>query len=161
MTMPAPGTGAVEDPGVSGAFRIDREGTWRHEGVEVTHPGVLQNLYANLQADREGYHLQAGPLRVPVHVDDAPFVVVRAETGANRGTIEMYLNDGSQEPLDAGTLVLDRRDIPYCRVKGGRFRARLSVAAWLQLAEKVEVDPGSGEPTLVVGDRRFVLRRAE
>ena len=161
MTMADPGPGAVGDPGLSGAFRIDREGAWWHEGVEVTHPGVLQNLYANLRADGESHHLQAGPLRIPVRVDDAPFVVVRAEPGPDPDTIEVHLSDGSQEPLEAGSLVLDRRGIPYCRVKGGRFRARFSVSAWLQLAEKVEVDPGSGEPALVLGGRRFVLRGAE
>ena len=158
MTSPAPETGAVGNPGLSGAFRIDREGVWRHEGVEVTHPGVLRNLYANLRADGEGYYLQAGPLRVPVLVDDAPFIVVRAEAGADLASLEVHLSDGSQEPLDAGTLVLDGRSIPYCRVKGGQFRARLSVAAWLQLAERVEADPGSEEPTLVLGARRFLLR---
>ena len=78
MTLPAP---AEDRP----HFRIDREGAWRHDGVEVTHPGVLRNLYANLRADGRGHHLQVGPLRVPVHVDDAPFVVVRAETGAAAG----------------------------------------------------------------------------
>ncbi len=161
MTLPAPGAGAGGEPGLAGAFRIDREGAWRHDGVEVTHPGVLRNLYANLRADGEGYHLQAGPLRVPVHVDDAPFVVVRAETGAEPGTIEIHLNDGSQETLDAGTLVLDPRDVPYCRVKGGGFRARLSIAAWLQLAERIETDPESGAPALVLGARRIPLRRSD
>jgi hypothetical protein len=150
-----------DDPSLSGAFRIDREGTWRHEGVEVTHPGVLRNLYANLRADGESYHLQVGPQRLPVQVDDTPFVVIRAEPGADPGTVTAYLSDGSREPIDAGTLVLDRRDVPYCRVKGGRFRARLSVSAWLQLAEHVEADPLSGEPALVLGSRRIPLRRSE
>jgi hypothetical protein len=161
MTGPVPGAGAPGDPGLSGAFRIDREGAWRHEGVEVTHPGVLRNLYANLRVDGESYHLQAGPVRVPVQVDDAPFVVVRAGLPASSEIVEAFLSDGSQEPLDLDTLVLDRRGIPYCRVKGGRFRARLSLAAWLQLTQKVVTDSGSGEPALVRGDRRIPLRRAD
>jgi len=161
MTATTPGTGAVGDPGLAGAFRIDREGAWHHEGVEVTHPGVLRNLYANLRADGEAYHLQAGPLRVPVQVDDAPFVVVRTEPGLDPGTVLVHLSDGSREHLDAGTLVLDRRGTPYCLVKDGRFRARLSVSAWLQLASDLGVDPGSGEPVLILGDRRIVLRRSE
>jgi hypothetical protein len=161
MTMTAPGAGAVGDPGLTGAFRIDREGAWHHEGVEVTHPGVLRNLYTNLRADGEAYHLQAGPLRVPVHVDDTPFVVVRAERGPEPGAVLLHLSDGSQEPLDVDTLVLDRRDTPYCRVKDGRFPARLSVSAWLQLAADLEADRGSGELVLVLGDRRIVLRRSE
>jgi hypothetical protein len=161
MTATAPGAGAGGDPALSGAFRIDREGAWQHEGVEVTHSGVLRNLYANLRADGETYHLQAGPLRVPVQVDDAPFVVLRAEPGSEPGAVLVHLSDGSREQLDAGSLVLDRRGIPYCRVKDGRFRARLSVSAWLQLAEKVEIDRGSGEPVLILGGRRIVLRHRE
>jgi hypothetical protein len=159
MTMGTSGADAVGDPGLSGAFRIDREGVWRHEGVEVTHPGVLRNLYANLRADGETHYLQVGPRRVPVEVDDSPFVVVRAETRPDQEVVGLHLSDGSQEPLDLGTLVLDRRGVPYCRVKGGGFRARFSVSAWLQLAEKVVADPAAGEPALILGTRRFPVRR--
>ncbi len=147
------------DPGLAGAFRIDREGAWHHEGVEVTHPGVLRNLYANLRADGETCHLQVGPRRVPVEVDDTPFVVVRAEPGPGPETLALHLSDGSRELLDPATLVLDRRGVPYCRVKGGGFRARFSVSAWLQLAGQVEADPGSGAPVLILGGRRIALRR--
>ena len=93
---PSASAGAPQDPGLSGAFRIDREGAWRHEEVEVTHPGVLRNLYANLRVDSTGHYLQAGPLRVPVQVDDAPFVVVRAQTD-DPDTIEVHLSDGIRE----------------------------------------------------------------
>jgi hypothetical protein len=161
MTVVTPGPGAAGDPGLSGAFRIDREGVWRHEGVEVTHPGVLRNLYANLRADGETHYLQVGPRRVPVEVDDAPFVVVRAETRPDQEDVGLQLSDGSHEPLDLGTLVLGRRGIPYCRVKGGGFRARFSVSAWLQLAERVVIDPASGQPALVLGTRRSPLRQTE
>jgi hypothetical protein len=159
VSAAATGTGILGDSSLAGAFRIDREGTWYHEGIEVTHPGVLRNLYANLRAEAEGYHLQAGPVRVPVEVEDAPFVVVRAETRAGMDAIELYLTDGSREPLRADTLSLDQRGIPYCRVKDGRFPARLSVAAWLQLSERVEPDAKSGDPSLLYQGRRFVLRR--
>jgi hypothetical protein len=86
---------------------------------------------------------------------------VRAETKADPGTVEIHLSDGSREPLDASTLVLDGRGIPYCRVKEGGFRARLSVAAWLQLATRIEADPASGAPALVLGNRRIPLRRSD
>jgi len=159
MTTSPPGPAG--DPGLSGAFRIDREGAWRHEGVEVTHPGVLRNLFANLRAEGESYHLQTGPWRIPVQVDDTPFVVVSIGAGTGPDTIEAHLSDGGQEPLDAESLVLDQRGTPYCRVKGGRFPARLSVAAWLQLAEKIEPDPASGAPVLILGRRRIALRASD
>jgi hypothetical protein len=88
-------------------------------------------------------------------------VVVRAETRPDQEGVGLHLSDGSHEPLDPGTLILDRRGVPYCRVKGGEFRARLSVAAWLQLAAIVEIDPRSGETVLLLGPRRIVLRRPE
>jgi hypothetical protein len=161
VTQPPPSTtGASAEGSFSGAFRIDREGAWRHEEVEVTHPGVLRNLYANLRVDATGHYLQVGPMRIPVQVDDAPFVVVRAET-ADPHAIGLHLSDGSRETLDPETLQLDKRGIPHCRVKGGQFRARFSVAAWLQLAGKVETDPASGVPVLALGDRRIPLQRPD
>jgi hypothetical protein len=159
MTLPPPDP--IRDPALSGAFRIDRDGAWRHEGVEVTHPGVLRNLFANLRSDGEDYYLQVGSRRVPVQVDDTAFVVVRAASDDLPGTVEAYLTDGSREPLDLETLVLSRRGVPYCRVKNGRFPARLSVAAWLQLADKIELDPASGAPVLILGSRRMVLRSSD
>jgi hypothetical protein len=153
------GAAAFSDQSLSGAFRIDREGVWHHEGVEVTHPGVLRNLYANLRADGETHYLQVGPRQVPVQVDDAAFVVVRAAVGSEAGTVTLHLSDGSQEPLDPASLVLDRRGVPRCRVKDGQFRARFSVAAWLQLADRVEDDPRSGEAVLTLGSRRISLDR--
>ena len=47
VTLPAPG---AADPGLVGVFG-STAGAWRHDGVEVTHPGVLRNLYANLRAE--------------------------------------------------------------------------------------------------------------
>jgi hypothetical protein len=149
-----PGAGAIPP----GTFRLDRDGVWRHEGIEVTHPGVLRNLYENLRAEGDRHYLQVGPARIPVELEDAPFVVVRLETAAD-GAVAGHLSDGTREAIDPETLVLDAAGVPYCRVKGGRFRARLSLPAWLQLAAHVESDPRAGGPVLALGPRRVPLRR--
>ena len=60
-------------------LRIDREGVWFHDDAEVTHAGIVANLRENLQVDERGHYLQIGPARVPVEVEDAPFVVERVE----------------------------------------------------------------------------------
>ncbi len=144
-----------------GTFRIDRDGAWRHEGQEVTHPGVVKNLFANLRADERGHFLQVGPARIPVDVDDAPFVVTRAEVVSGQGVaapgLRIHLSDGSDEGLDPAGVWLGSADTPYCRVKSGRFAARFSVAAWLQLAGLLEEEPGTGRPVLILGDRRVPL----
>ena len=39
-------------------LRIDRDGVWLHEGEEVTHPGILDDLRSNLRVDAEGHYVQ-------------------------------------------------------------------------------------------------------
>jgi hypothetical protein len=146
-----------------GTFRIDREGAWRHEGQEVTHPGVLRNLYSNLRVDAGGHFLQVGPMRIPVEVDDTPFVVTRVEMPPDREVgapeLRVHLTDGSTEPLDPTTLRVGAGGTPYCRVREGRFAARLAVAAWLQVARLIEEDPKTGGLVLAVGGRRVPVPR--
>jgi hypothetical protein len=134
-------------------LRIDHDGLWFHDGAEVTHAGILANLRAGLQADEQGHYLQIGPVRVPVDVEDTPFVVDRVEPDGDK--LMATLNDGSREPLALPTLRVDERAIPRCRVKEGRFDARLSRAATYQLLQHVEPPEGDRSAALAVGGRRY------
>lgn len=134
---------------------IDREGAWFHEDQEVSHEGILRTLRQGLDVDEAGHFLMVGPVRVPVEVEDAPFVVVRLE--AEGEGFVLTLNDLTREPLDPGTLSLGAGEVPYCRVKGGRFRARFSRAAAWQLLQQVDAQPGGGPPSLRAGGRIYPL----
>jgi len=134
-------------------LRITRDGAWLHEDEEVTHPGILANLRESLRVDAGGHYLQAGPARVPVELDDAPFIVLRVQ--AEGDGLVMTLNDLSREPLDPGTLSFDGAGVPHCRVKGGRFAARLSRAATHQLLERMEDGEDESRAILVIGSRRY------
>jgi uncharacterized protein len=136
-------------------LRIDRDGEWFHEGEEVTHEGILANLREGLQVDSNGHYLQIGPARVPVEVEDAPFVVVRFEADGEGWAL--WLSDGSREALDPASLTLRSGEVPYCSVKDGRFEARFSRAATWQLLQCVEAEPGGGPPTLAASGRRYPL----
>ena len=142
-------------------FGIDRDGVWHHDGQEVTHPGVLRSLYAALAVDADGHHLRAGPTRIPVAVEDAPFVVIRVTalvgSGGPEVALRAWLSDGTVEDLWPEALWLGSRGIPYCRVKGGRFVARLALPAWLQVAAFAE--DAAGGPVLVLGGRRHPMVR--
>lgn len=139
-----------------GRLRIDREGAWLHDGHEVTHPGVLASLWASLGCEGGQHYVAAGPRRVPVDVADAPLVVTRAEVQAGaEPRVGLHLSDGSVETLDPSSLRLDPRGTPYCRAKAGRLAARLSVAAWLELASLLAADESG--TLLVLGRRRFRL----
>jgi hypothetical protein len=122
---------------------------------EVTHPGILANLWSNLRVDADGHYLQVGLTRIPVAVEDAPFVVVRLEVQA--GELRVTLSDGSRETLSPDTLELGAGDVPYGRVKGGAFAARLSRAAAWQLLQHVVPEEGTGCPVLVLGTARYPL----
>jgi uncharacterized protein len=136
-------------------LRVDREGSWYHEDEEVTHEGILASLRDALQADATGHFIQIGPVRVPVDVEDAPFSVVRLEPEGDGLTLT--LNDLSREPLDPTSLRLGAGDVPYCRIKGGRFEARFSRAAAWQLLQHAEPGAGNAPPTVTVGGRRYPL----
>src|SRR5438067_1746297 len=76
-------------------LRIDRDGDWYDEGVQVTHPGILANLRSNLKKDAEGYFIQTR-VRIPVNVDDAPFVLTRIE---RRGGLPAFAADADAPAL--------------------------------------------------------------
>lgn len=136
---------------------INREGEWLHEGEEITHPGILANLRGNLRRDEAGYFVQTGPIRIPVEVADTPFLVTRVEPHGQ--TLRLTLNDGTEEPLDPATLRFTSGEVPYCRVRGGRFEARLSRAAAYQLGQLVEYDERTGRAVLRVGGTAHRLSR--
>ena len=135
-------------------LRVDRNGDWFDDDVQVTHPGILDNLRGNLRRDDDGYFIQTR-VRIPVTVEDVPWVVTRLE---RRGeTLHGVLNDGTTETIDAATMRIGAEDVPYCAVKGGQFEARLSRAATFQLWALAEAD--SGGDVLRLGARTYPLRR--
>jgi uncharacterized protein len=137
-------------------LRIDVDGNWYDDDVEITHHGVLANLRGNLRRDAAGYFLQTR-VRIPVRVDDAPWVVTRIERQGDG--LHAILNDGSESAVDPATLRIGARDVPYCLVKDGAFEARFSRAATFQLLGLGEYDERTERGTLRLGSRRYELKR--
>ena len=137
-------------------LRIDVNGDWFDDDVEVTHSGILTNLRSNLRRDTQGYFIQTR-VRIPVEVADVPFVIVRFERGDDG--FGALLNDGTQEGVEPATLRIGPGDIPYCAVKGGTFEARFNRAAAYQLLGMVEYDERTGRGVLRHGARGYELRR--
>src|SRR2546428_6703551 len=138
-------------------LRIDVDGDWDDEDIQVTHPGILAKLRGNLKEGGEGYVIQTR-VRIPVKVDDAPFVLTRIE---RRGEgLHVVINDGTEETVDPATVRLGRGDVPYCAVKGGDFQARFSRAATFQLLALAEYDEASGRGALRLRGREDPPARA-
>jgi hypothetical protein len=137
-------------------LRVDVDGNWYDDDVEITHPGVRANLRGNLRRDAEGYFIQTR-VRIPVTVDDVPWVVTRIERRGDR--LHAILNDGTETAVDPATLRIGPADVPYCAVKDGAFEARLSRAATFQLLALGEYDEGTDRGALRLGGRRYELKR--
>jgi len=137
-------------------LRVDREGDWYDDDVQVTHAGILANLRSNLRKDAQGYFIQTR-VRIPVRVDEVPWVVTRVELRGDR--LHAVLNDGSEADVEATTVRLGAGDVPYCAVKG-EFEARFSRAATFQLLALAEYDEATGRGTLRLGEHRIALRRS-
>jgi hypothetical protein len=139
------------------ALRVDVDGEWWDDDVQITHPGVVANLRGLLRRDADGYYIQTR-VRIPVQVADAPFVVTRIERRGD--ALHAWLNDGAEQDVDPGTLRIGPGDVPYGAVKGGAFEARLSRAATFQLLALADYDEPSGRGTLRLGARKYVIGRA-
>ena len=152
--MSAAGETPIDHRWTLPTLRIDVDGNWYDDDVEITHHGVLANLRGNLRRDAEGYFIQTR-VRIPVTVDDAPWVVTRVERKGDR--LHAILNDGSETLIDPATLRIGPGDVPYCTVKEGAFTARLSRAATFQLLALGDYDERTEQGTLRLGARRFEL----
>ncbi|MGH7313928.1 MAG: hypothetical protein ACREJV_12210 [Candidatus Rokuibacteriota bacterium] len=157
--MPEPGS---PTPGLPPAewklprLRVDVNGDWYDEDVEITHPGILANLRATLRRDAQGYFIQTR-VRIPVEVEDVPWVLTRVESPGER--LRGVLNDGTETDIDPAALRLGPGDIPYCPVKDGAFEARFNRAAAFQLLALAEYDERTGAGRLRLGGREYALRR--
>ena len=111
---------------------IDSRGRWFHDGVKITHRWTYLENNRNLDVDGDGrFFVEESGSRVYVECEDTPFVVsmvTRTEDG-----FSIRLNDESREKLDFATLTIAERNIPYVRVKNGKFEARLLRAAYYEL----------------------------
>ncbi len=127
-------------------LRLDREGRWWHLGQRVEHRRLARALHRWLDRLDDGrFILRLGEDRYAyVEVDDAPYTVRTLQPLAgtdDHAPVVLLLSDETEEPLDPESLVVDpESEALYCRVKQGRFEARLSRAAHFMLAQLIEED---------------------
>ena len=142
MSEKESGSGNESAPETTHRFLIDKEGNWYQDGIKVRHR--LTYLYNQklLDRDDEGrYFVDEGSGRLYVKVEDTPFVVKMADLRG--GDFFVRLNDETEEKLDLKNLRIDDKNVPYIKVKGGKFDARFSRPAYYELmkhAEKIGLD---------------------
>lgn len=144
-TLPEPVRRALASGLKLERITLDSEGRWFHEGGPIEHPRIVELFNRSIERTPGGtFVLHVAPYTYPIEVEDAPLQVRRVElTGNPPAAVQLFLSDGSEEPLDPATL----RYVPergfYCQVKGGRFTARFSRPAYYALAEHVDEENGA------------------
>lgn len=145
-------------------LRLDGEGRFLHDDAPVEHPKLAAALHTWIarHPDDGRFILTNGYDWTYFVVDDVPFFVrsVRVEGLGEEKEAILVLSDGTEEPLDPGTLRLGPRGNLYLQVKrdakGGPFDAKMTRFAQTQLAPfLLEED---GQP--VVSTRRGRIRLA-
>lgn len=144
---------------VHGQILIDKEGQWTYEGAPIVRQDVVALLSEHLVQGPDGsYWIFWRGQECKVEVEDTPFVVWAVSPVKEEGesvAVLLHLNDGSVEVLDPTTLVVGASNVPYCKVRKGRFRARFSRKAYYQLARLIEEADGSF--FLKLGPRKYPI----
>ena len=137
-------------------IRIDREGRLWHDGDPIEHQGLRRALLRWLDILPDGRPiLRLDDSRYAyVEIDDAFLLVTSARWESGR--VYIHLNDDTEEELDYDTLSIGHDDAMYCRVRGGKLRARVTTKAYYTLAENIHAtDDGY---VLAAANREYPLR---
>lgn len=128
-----------EDSGL----RIDAEGRFFHDDVEIEHPSVLRAFRQGLERTAEGQHLvRFGWDWAHVQVEDAPLLVRSLTPTAD--SLDLELEDGRTFSLPPSALSHSEAGFLYVRLREDGLEARLSRAAAAQLADALEEGDGGG-----------------
>ncbi len=145
-------------------MRIDREGRWWHEGRPIPRPELVRLFATALWRAPDGRHWLLTPFeRIPVEVEDTPFLVVemRSEGEGRERVVRMRTNIGEEVTVDDRHPLVcapgpDGTPIPRLRLPRG-LEARLARPVYYELAELALRDGGEDRPGIWSCGRFFPL----
>jgi len=137
-------------------FLIDKRGNWFQDRIKIRHR--ITYLYNNklLKRDEEGrYYLDEGSGKLYIEVEDTPFVVKMVKKMGKDFFI--ILNDETQEKLDLETLTINSENIPYAKIKQGKFDARFTRAAYYEFMKYLKKE-GENYYIMSNGEKHFLKK---
>jgi hypothetical protein len=142
---------------------VDKEGRWFHKGAPIIHREILLLFYQCLSVDEQGHYIIKFKDQVcRLDVEDTPFVVlstdfVRAGGDGEKNRFILHLTDDTKEELAPETLRIGPDNVLYCKIRGGKFRARFSRPSYYQLARHVEEEPETGRYFVCPNKKKYYL----
>jgi uncharacterized protein len=151
----------------AGDIYVDAEGDWFYQGNKIIREDILAFFYDHLEYTADGlFAIVWRDQRCVLKVDDTPWVIMRVdwspsgEEGGEQFTV-MLKHLPEPEFLDPKSLWVGKDNVPYARVRSGRFPARFSRPAYYQIGEWIQEDPASGEFFLEVKGKRYPILLGE
>lgn len=129
-------------------MEILADGTWKHEGTRITREPLVRLFSTILRKDTDGatYLVTPGE-KIVVHVEDAPFVAIRADRHGEGQAQSLVFTTNVGDVVTAGPehpirVSYDRGEPrPYVLVRG-RLEARILRAPFYELVEWSEAREG-------------------
>lgn len=135
-------------------MEIRADGSWWHEGGQITRPALVKLFSRILRKDAGGQTFLVTPHeKVIVHVEDAPFLAGRMDVLGEPGrdqevgfvtTVGDVTLAGPARPIRVETDLDTGEPSPYVLVRG-RLEAKIARAVFYELVDLAEpspVDPG-------------------
>jgi hypothetical protein len=143
-------------------IRIDRDGVWYYQNMEMKRLEIVQYFYQHLRRDDQGqYRVELNHEHCFIQVEDVPYVIRSVSSGFTAADgqpgMVISLSDGSCEELDPETIRIGEKNVLYCRVKKNEYEARFSRKAYYQLAENIKHDPHQDRYFITIGNRSYTL----
>lgn len=142
-------------------LKIARDGTWWHQGSPIARPALVTLFASVLRHDADGYFLVTPVEKVPIAVEDAPFLAVSMRESAGdlifRTNLDDEVSAGDHHPLrfeqgEAGGIK------PYLRVRADLW-ALLTRSLAYDLMGRAETRQMNGREVMGVssGGHFFVM----
>lgn len=138
-------------------MEIRADGTWFYQGSPIGREAMVR-LFATILKYEDGKHYLVTPVeKVGIRVEDAPFVAVDAEPGADGIAFVTNLGEAVLAGPDHPIILRGTRDAPrpYVEIRGGLL-ARIDRKTFYRLADLAQ--PGAdGRAGVVSGGQFFPL----
>jgi len=150
--MPRAGFTAI----YSGRISFRKDGRWFCDGEEILNRAITRLYSRAMQVRPDGSaKLELGEDRADVDIEDTPWVVTRIDGDPASG-FTLTLNDETTEPLALASLRVGAGNVLYCRIKDGRYDARVLRPAYYDLIRHAE-PAADGRVVLAAGGSEVVL----
>lgn len=143
---------------------IKTDGSWWHEGSQITRRGLIDLFASILRKDEDGETYLVTPVeKIKIAVERAPFVVVRADIEGEGEAQRIFFTTNLDEVVEAGTenpirVETDPKTLepaPFVTVRG-RLEASLKRSVFYELVEHaVERDTAEGKQLGIWADGVF------